>query len=86
MTLYSLCNNVYLDMPSGYDEFTDRAHPNFTGASITQANNRDLLIEIMQKNDFVVDTNEWWHFDYIDWASYPLVDVSFADILASEKK
>ena len=36
----------------------------------------------MEKEGFAVESNEWWHFNYRDWKSYPILDVPFAEIPA----
>ena len=51
-------------MISGYDEFTERAYPNYMGGSKKQRVIRDMLIKVMEKNDFTVYEYEWWHFNY----------------------
>ena len=48
----------------GYDEFTERAYPNYMGGSKKQRDIRDMLIKVMEKNDFTVYEYEWWHFNY----------------------
>ena len=32
----------------------------------------------MEAEGFTVNDNEWWHFDYKDWADYAIYDISFA--------
>ncbi len=34
----------------------------------------------MQAEGFAVLDAEWWHFDYRDWASYPILNVSFEEL------
>jgi D-alanyl-D-alanine dipeptidase len=41
---------------------------------------RDLLRSKMEANGFTVLENEWWHFDYNDWHSYPIQDIPFSQI------
>ena len=64
-------------MPSGFDEFTDRASPDYTGGTDEERQNRDLLRGLMEEEGFVVNPNEWWHFDFKDWEKYPIADISF---------
>jgi D-alanyl-D-alanine dipeptidase len=35
----------------------------------------------MQRNGFKVNSSEWWHFDFIGWKIYPVMDVSFEELL-----
>jgi D-alanyl-D-alanine dipeptidase len=62
-------------MPSGYDEFSERAHPDYDGGSAETRKARDLLRVTMESEGFKVYENEWWHFDYQGWQSYPILNV-----------
>ncbi len=33
----------------------------------------------MERHGFTVEPNEWWHFNYKDWPSYPILDISFQE-------
>jgi D-alanyl-D-alanine dipeptidase len=55
----------YLDMGTGYDEFSNKAHANAQGLSAEQRQNRALLRDIMTKQGFTQLAFEWWHFDYL---------------------
>jgi zinc D-Ala-D-Ala dipeptidase len=63
-----------LPMPSGYDEFTERAHRDFAGGSDAERKNRALLDELMTRHGFVGLPTEWWHYDAAEWQSYPILD------------
>ena len=67
-----------LPMPSDYDEFTERAHRDYDGGGALEAvkarANRSLLDEVMTRHGFVGLPTEWWHFDAVEWQSYPLAD------------
>jgi zinc D-Ala-D-Ala dipeptidase len=80
LTLYDLKSGRPLDMPSGYDDFTVRAHPDYTGGTERQRANRDLLRRGMEAGGFSVYATEWWHFDYKDWRLYPILNVAFEDL------
>ena len=69
-----------LEMPSRYDEFTERAHRNYQGGSKKALANRKRLEEVMTRAGFAGLDTEWWHFDYKGWEKYDLEDVSLADI------
>lgn len=64
-----------LPMPSGYDEFTERAHRTYEGGTTEARRNRDLLIEAMERHGFKGLQSEWWHFDAPGWKRYPVLDV-----------
>jgi D-alanyl-D-alanine dipeptidase len=70
-------------MPSGFDEFTERASPDYTGGTDEERGNRDLLRRLMEAEGFIVNPNEWWHFDHSDWEKHPIYDLSFAEAAKS---
>lgn len=71
-----------LPMPSGYDEFSARAYPDYAGGDALARANRDLLRGAMEAEGFAVHPREWWHFDHEDWRAYPVLDIGFADLAA----
>jgi len=42
--------------------------------------NRALLISVMHAHGFKVLATEWWHFDFVGWEKYPLLDISFDEL------
>lgn len=80
LTLHDLATAKQVAMPSGYDEFTPRAHRNFTEAPAQAIAHRDLLEALMEAQGFRGASNEWWHFDFTGWQDYPLLDVPFEDL------
>lgn len=72
-------------MPSGYDEFSERASPDYTGGTDEERANRDKLRRLMEAEGFIVNANEWWHFDHKDWERYAIYDISFVEA-GKEKK
>ena len=83
LSLYDLATRAEVAMPSGYDDFTEKASPDYAGGTLEQRRARDVLRAAMEKEGFTVESNEWWHFNYRDWKSYPILDVPFAEIPAS---
>jgi len=80
LSLYDLRSGKEVEMPSGYDEMTERAYPNYSGGTERQRRMRETLREAMESQGFTVNEFEWWHFDYKDWKQYPLLDISFDQI------
>ncbi|HHW27804.1 MAG TPA: D-alanyl-D-alanine dipeptidase [Firmicutes bacterium] len=68
-----------LPMPSGFDDFSERAHQTYDGCTEEEARNRDLLRRIMNECGFVGYVNEWWHFNDSDAKNYPVLDIPFSD-------
>ncbi|MEP6991556.1 MAG: M15 family metallopeptidase [bacterium] len=80
ITLYDLRTGAPADMPSTYDETTDRAAARYVGGTSRQRWHRDLLRRVMESQGFTVLPAEWWHFDYADWKSYAIGNVPFERI------
>lgn len=79
LSLFDLETGVQVDMPSNYDEFTERASPDYKGGTAEQMANRELLRKLMEEAGFTVNPNEWWHFDFKDWENYAIFDFSFGE-------
>ena len=80
LTMYDQAFGAAVVMPSGYDEMTRRAYPEYQGGPPDARGRRDLLRAVMERHDFTVEPNEWWHFNYRDWKEYPLLDIAFSEI------
>ena len=80
LSLYDLKTGQEVKMPSGYDEMTDRAFSDYAGGTSDERSRRALLRQAMEKQDFLVNPKEWWHFDYKDWKQYPILNVKFEDL------
>jgi zinc D-Ala-D-Ala dipeptidase len=80
LTLHSATDGVQVSMPSGYDEFSSRAHRNFMDAPPDALRHRALLQQVMEASGFRGASNEWWHFDFTNWQEYPVLDVPFAEL------
>lgn len=63
-----------VEMPSDYDDFSERAHIDFEDCSEEALKNRDMLISAMKEEGFNVLRSEWWHFDYENFRNYPVID------------
>jgi zinc D-Ala-D-Ala dipeptidase len=80
LSLYELSTGREVQMPSEYDEMSDRAYSNYEGGTEGQRKLRDFLRSKMEANGFKVLDVEWWHFDYKDWKSYRIGNIAFEDI------
>jgi serine beta-lactamase-like protein LACTB len=80
LTLYDLKTGKPVEMVSGYDEFSDRAFPDYMGGTSRQRWHRDLLRSAMHAEGFTVYEEEWWHFDYKDWRKYPILNKTFEEL------
>lgn len=68
-----------LEMPTGFDEFTEKASRSYTGMSAEARSNMEYLTEVMIKHGFTPIQSEWWHFNDSDIKNYPLLDITFED-------
>ena len=77
LTLYDLKTGRVIEMPSTYDESTERAFAFYPGGTSLQRWHRALLRRVMEAEGFAVNPQEWWHFDYKDWQQYAIGNVAF---------
>ena len=68
-----------LEMPSLFDELSERSHLDYSDCAESKIKNRELLGKIMVKNGFRRISNEWWHFEDTDSAKYPFLDIQFEE-------
>jgi len=80
LTLISLKDGKELQMPTPYDDFTEKAYPNYMKLPKKAIKNRSYLISVMEKHGFKVYSAEWWHFDFNGWQNFDLMDISFKDL------
>ena len=73
-------NGRELEMPTGFDDFTERAHRDYRGGSAQALKNRQLLEDVMKKYGFIPLATEWWHFDAPGWDKFSILDVPFGEI------
>lgn len=80
LTLYDLKTGAVIEMPSTYDESTDRAYYDYPGGTSRQRWHRELLHNAMVAQGFIQNPREWWHYDHRDWRRYPIGNVKFSEI------
>lgn len=66
-----------LNMGTGFDDFSQRAHRNYAGLNKEQRGNRELLTKLMTSTGFTAISTEWWHYDYYDFSNFSLTDLPF---------
>jgi len=77
VTLIDLATGEELEMPTVFDDFSEKAAVDFADLPDNVMANRDLLIQAMIKHGFNTYPFEWWHFDFDGWEHFDLMDVSF---------
>lgn len=80
VSLYEIRGGRTVEMPSLYDEMTERAWPGYSGGTAESRRLRDLLRSAMEAEGFSVYEYEWWHFDYHGWRQYRIENVPFEQI------
>jgi zinc D-Ala-D-Ala dipeptidase len=80
LSMVDLKTGKVVEMPSAYDEMSERAHINYQGGTSEARRLRDLLRAAMEGEGFAVYEPEWWHYDYKDWQSYAILNISFSEI------
>jgi D-alanyl-D-alanine dipeptidase len=80
LTLYDLKTGQPIVMTGGYDEMSERSYPFYPGGASLQRWHRDLLRKVMEHEGFTVYTFEWWHFDYVDYPHYRILNLTFEDL------
>jgi len=80
MTLIDLKTKQELKMPSGYDAPIKESWPSTPVADPVVRKNRDTLISVMEKNGFKVYVTEWWHFDFVGWEKFEVMNIDFEEL------
>lgn len=73
-------NGKELEMPTEFDNFTERAHRNYRGGTAQSRKNSKTLEDAMKKYGFIPISTEWWHFDAPGWDKYAILDIPFGAV------
>ena len=87
VTLIDIASGMELDMPTVYDDFTEKAHHSYQNLSLSVLKNRALLKNIMVKHGFIALDTEWWHY-YLPNAAqrFELLDLTFKQMKRLTRK
>jgi len=80
LTLINLSDGSEVPMPTGYDDFTERAAHAFMDLPAEALANRALLRDVMVKHGFEPLPSEWWHYDFKGWKEFELMNVGLEDL------
>lgn len=80
LSLHDLKTGRLVEMPTEFDDFSQKAHRDYALASPLATDNRARLQHYLEAEGFVGLSNEWWHFDFSGWQNYPVLDVPFDQI------
>ena len=86
LTIIYSHNGKELQMPTGFDNFSDTAHHTFMNIPFEALQNRKILKDVMEKNGFKMFDTEWWHYSWPDEKNYyEAMDISFSDFKNASK-
>ncbi len=78
VTLVKISTVEELAMPTGFDDFSEKAHHTYMNLPERVLQNRALLKTIMEKYGFISLSTEWWHYSLSNAATdFELLDLSF---------
>lgn len=74
-------NGKELEMPSEFDDFSEKASPTYEHMTIEARKNIDYMKEVMISCGFRIHEGEWWHFvDGIEIPN-PYLDIPLEDFI-----
>ncbi|MEM1059768.1 MAG: M15 family metallopeptidase [Verrucomicrobiota bacterium] len=79
LTLVDLATGRELEMPTGFDSFSERAHSSYPHLPGTIKNNREKLKTVMRRHGFATIRSEWWHFELANAGAFAVLDLDFSD-------
>jgi len=74
LTLIDMATGNELQMPTLFDDFSDKASHDYNNLPPNILANRALLKSVMMYAGFSIYTAEWWHYEVPNAGSYPLLD------------
>lgn len=80
LTLIDPHTGTEVPMPTGYDDFTERAAHAYMDLPADALANRTLLRDVMVKHGFDPLPSEWWHYDFRGWEGFELMDVGLEEL------
>jgi D-alanyl-D-alanine dipeptidase len=80
LTIIDLKSGKEVKMPTEYDSFRKEAWPSTPVTDPVIKKNRTMLISVMERNGFKVNSSEWWHYDFIGWKKYEVLDIDFEQL------
>ncbi len=69
-------NGTQLEMPTGFDDFSRRAHRNYPRHTPAAQKHIRLLEAAMTREGFSPLPSEWWHYTAPRWKSYSVLDIA----------
>ncbi|MEI6276961.1 MAG: M15 family metallopeptidase [Prolixibacteraceae bacterium] len=80
LTIIDIRSGKELEMPTSFDNFTERASHSFQDLSPDALQNRNILRETMIRHGFEALESEWWHYDFSGWRNFKIMDIAFDEL------
>ncbi|MEA4867102.1 MAG: M15 family metallopeptidase [Rikenellaceae bacterium] len=80
LTIISLETGEELEMPTPFDEFSEKASHTYEELPQKVKANREKLYQIMTSHGFTHYQHEWWHYNIKGRNKYALMDISFEEL------
>ena len=86
VTLAELATGKQLEMPTAYDDFSEKAHHDYLNLEKDILANRQLLRTLMEKHGFAALETEWWHYSLPNASKkFELMDLTFREMKSISK-
>lgn len=72
-------NGNEMEMPTGFDDFSEKASRDYKNNSKEAQKNMDNLTEVMERNGFMTISTEWWHYEDTDRDKYHELDIKLEE-------
>ena len=86
MTLIHRKTGKELEMGTEFDNFTEKAHPDYLDLPREVIANRTMLRQLMEKHGFVQFPTEWWHYSWPDNRNYETLNIENELLFKAVKK
>lgn len=80
VSLVSLETGLELEMPTAFDDFTEKAAHSFNDLPENVIINRRILRDVMTQNGFSIYKAEWWHYNFIERDGFEIMDLPFSKL------
>jgi D-alanyl-D-alanine dipeptidase len=81
LSLYYLSTGKLLQMPTGFDNFTNKASQDYMQLPAAVIENRNILKRVMEQHGFKILSTEWWHFSFPNSnGKYHIINLNFDEL------
>jgi zinc D-Ala-D-Ala dipeptidase len=85
LTLIDIASGKELVMPTPYDAMETASWPSAPVNDPVIRGNRSKLIAVMESHGFKVYVTEWWHYDFVGWDKFAVMDINFEELEPKKK-